>query len=1177
VKDSSAVEIRLFGQASVTVSGAPLKVQKRATTFALLAYLILRHGAHVARSSVAFALFPDESEEHALAELRRYLYLTGKTLPSRDDEPWIIIDGETVSWNQRAPCRIDVIEFEQCVANESTLARAVDLYTGDLLEEIYDDWVVSERERLRALCLDALAKLVRSHREQREYGRALSYAERLLSLDPWREDIVRTVMSLHYDAGDAAGAMAEFTRFAQRLRDELSVAPMPETLAVRDAILRSEPLPGAVVRPPQHDASGGVRATPMLPFIGRAREIASLQMHWTRAARGNGSFVLIAGEAGVGKTRLAAELARTAESQGGRVFVGATSTPESMPYQSIVEALRSALPLLSARPFPPPTAAVLARVLPELQAQFGRLPEIAPVTSEDETKRVLNALADAVLRLSRPRPALLVLEDLHWAGSATLEALATLARRVDGAPLLVLATYRDEEAGPSHRLRAVVRELKAEQRLATVALERLEREDVADLITKVKGLAHDDTTIVDRLYAHTEGNALFLNETIAEAIEHTGGMLPALSNASNGIAAVIASRTDRLGDAARTVAEAAAVCGQGSSLEVLGDVVTMSAAAVSEAVNELLDRRILREASARSGVDYVFSHQLIGASIYQRIAPSVRARRHARIAHVMQRLHAERPNAVARELAVHFERAGLADEAARWFGEGARASAAVYAAEDAIALASKALELERDRAKRIELLQLREELQGRAGDRSGQRADIEALDAELADSDDAARFDVLRRRMLLARSLGETQEERALIKRMTSLANSTPDLHVRAEALRHRAAHAVLLSRQVEAREPAAEALTLFEKLGDVPAQVECLGLLVDASTNAGDLEAARGYLDAMRRRASSQADRVVHARALTIAATAALLRQQYRESQELTREVLTIAELLGDRDAEAFARARIAATAAWLGDFDLALTEFDRSLALFGALGNKRGLATTLTNKVLLAMRLGLFDEAERLIDQSNALLDIVQEQRMAVANAVNLSFVRLHRGDADGAKRSAAEALITARTIGFPVFEAAALANLGNAERALGNLDAAIAHMQSGLAIRRGLQAPSDFADDLSDLTFAFAEAGRTSEALACAEELAEISKDSPSGPLWPHYIAWAASEGFRVSGRRDQARAFAKRAHEELTRFAESIRDPALRNAFQAIDVSQKIAAVGQHENGRRVRVRSARKLR
>jgi DNA-binding SARP family transcriptional activator len=208
------LEIRLLGQAGLTVNGGPVKLAKRTTTLSLLAYLILHRATAVPRSSLAYTLFPDETEESALAELRRYLYLTGKALPTLDRASWIHVEGETVQWNASAPCRVDVIEFELGVGQVATRANAVSLYAGDLLEEVYDDWIISERERLRGLCLDALAELVAAHREVREHSRALAYAHQLLRLDPWREDIVRSAISLRYEAGDSAGALAEFARFA---------------------------------------------------------------------------------------------------------------------------------------------------------------------------------------------------------------------------------------------------------------------------------------------------------------------------------------------------------------------------------------------------------------------------------------------------------------------------------------------------------------------------------------------------------------------------------------------------------------------------------------------------------------------------------------------------------------------------------------------------------------------------------------------------------------------------------------------------------------------------------------------------------------------------------------------------------------------------------------------------
>jgi predicted ATPase/DNA-binding SARP family transcriptional activator len=1143
---TSVCELRLFGHAGLWVDGAPLKLAKRATTLSLLGYLVLHRNAPVARTSLAYTLFPDETEEAALGELRRYLYLSGKLAPA-GTEPWIRADSETLQWNPDASCRVDVIAFENAVGHASTQADAVALYSGDLLQEVYDDWVAGERERLRRLCVDALVELIARRRTLREFAPAIAFAQQLLVLDPWREDVVRSLMALRYESADAAGALAEFARFAQQLR-ELQVTPMPETLAVRDAIARGDAVPGAVTRRTSEGAPAELRAPPLLPFIGREREYAALEMHWTRAARGNGTLVLVDGEAGVGKTRLVAELARIVESQGGRVFVGATSFPESVPYQPLVEALRSALPVLSARKLPAAAAAALGAVLPELQPNAAVAALSERSGAEREPVRVLAALSDAALALSRPRPALLVLEDLHWAGTATLDALATLARKLADVPLLVVGTYRGEETGPSHSLRMLARELGREQRVATVQLACFDAADVAALIAKLDARALDAAHV----HEYTGGNALFINEVIADARERD-----ATDNAAPpGIAALVATRIERLSDEAKDVVEVAAVCGSGCSVEVVRDVVQLTPVALAAAFNELLDRRILRDAGTRSGVDFAFTHELIAAAVYARLDERVRARRHARIAHVMQHLYAARPDSIAREVAVHFDRAGAADDAAHWYGVAARASAAVYATDDAIGLASRALDLGSHLEARITLLRLREELRGRRGDRAKQREDIDALAAAVGDGDIGARFDVARRRMLLARSLGETEAERGYLDDMTALAADALDERLAAESLRQRAAHAVMTSRQSEAREPALAALALFEALGDVPAQVECLGLLVDAEANGGELPAARAHLATMRERAQTQADRALQIRALTTAATAALVQQQYRETQDLTQEALAIAEALGDRDAEAFAQARIAATAAWLSDFNLARVMFARALELFEELDNKRGLATTLTNAVLLAMRLGRFDEARALIARSDALLEVVQEPRMWVANRVNASFIALQQGDAATALRLAQEGLATARSIGFPIFEAAALANVGNAERVLGDLDGAIAHMQEGLAIRRGVQHAAEFADDLADLTLAYVQADRADEARTTAEELAALSDDPALGALWSHYIAWAISAGFRAAGDATRASAYAARARELLSAFASSIGDEDACTTFLAMRISRDI---------------------
>jgi DNA-binding SARP family transcriptional activator/energy-coupling factor transporter ATP-binding protein EcfA2 len=1152
------LEIRLFGHANVSSAGVPVKFPKRSTTLAMLALLVLQRGKPMTREALAFTLFPEVDESAALAELRRYLYLINKALPQRAGDPWIVVDADAIRWNAAAGAFVDVIEFERLSELPGSQSQAIELYAGDLLHDVYDDWVLAERERLRGRYLDVLAGALDRHRAERAFGPAIACAKRILTADPWREDIVRTLIAVRYESGDAGGALSEYEQFAKRLRDELAIAPMPETVAVRQSILRNEAVPGSLERPAAALANAGPRrreSISVLPFVGRRRELTTLRAAWARAAHGAGSFVLIAGEAGVGKTRLAAELARISQAEGGRVFVGTTSAPESMPYQALTEALRSAVPLLLARPPSAARRAVLGRLLPELRdSDASEFAGGDAQTAERESARVFDALTQAVRTLASPRPLLLILEDLQWAGSAGIEALGAIVRETARVPVLIVVTCRIEETPLDHPLRVMQRSLRNFVNVDEIELERLGEDDVSDLVARVEGLRGRGDAIARELYAHSEGNALFLNEAINGVLENAD--LRGDAGGRDSVSGVVAVRVERLTEGARAVAEIAAVAGAGCSVALVRDVSNFPAASVARGLDELLDGRILREASARGNHDYVFTHHLIAAAIYDRIDPVFRAQRHARIARVLEAGYEAAQGASSREIALHFERAGDGERAGPWYLTAARQSVAVYAYGDAIELASRALHVAVSAELRASALDLREKAHGRRGDRNGQREDIDALE-QLAGDDPRARFDVLARRVLLSRALGDSDEEGRLIAEMDVVAERLGDA-ARAHALVERATHAGLRSKQTEGLAPARAALEIYERLGDLRGQLDCLYLLVDFTTNVGDLQASRTYLEEMRVRAASLTDRAVEARALAVAATAALLRQEYRECFDLTERALALNLATGDREAEAASRGRLAVTAVRLDDFATALREFERTLEAYGSMGHKRGLAITYTNRTTLLMRMGLFEEALDSIERSNAYFESVHEQRTIVANLANASFVKLHLGDAAGAKALAQSALGEAREIGFPVFEAGVLANLGNAERALGEWEAAIAHMEAGLALRRPIQEARDFADDLADLTFAYVDAGRHAEALRTARELAELGESSFEGAFWPHYGWWAIAAGLRAGGEIEAAARAASRARTMLREFAARIDDAAVRSAFLALAINREILA-------------------
>jgi predicted ATPase/DNA-binding SARP family transcriptional activator len=1149
------LDIRLFGHADVTSGGLSLKFSKRATTLAMLGYLVLKRGKSVSREALAYVLFPESDETAALAELRRYLYLAAKALPERSGEPWLIVDSETVRWNDAAGAFVDVVAFEQLGANPDTYAEAIELYGGDLLEDVYDDWILSERERLRSRYLAILGESIERHRARRDFAAAIGYAKRLLATDPWREDALRSLVAMRYESGDTAGALAEYESFAKRLRDDLAIAPMPETVAVRQSILRSEAVPGSFGRPPEASdgsAAPTSRAAAILPFVGRQRELDTLHAAWARAARGAATFVTIGGEAGVGKTRLTAELARTVQAEGGRVFVGTTSSPESTPYQALVEAMRSALPLVLARPPAKAQRASLARLLPEVRDADAPAEIARDEPAERETARIFEAVAHVMRGLASPRPLLLVLEDLQWSGSVGIEAVGAILRDAARAPLLIVATYRDEETPLAHPLRALQRTLQPSANFEDISLERLAQDDVASLVARVEGLRDRGAAIVRELYAKTEGNALFLSEAINVALE---GDSESDARVESSVARIVGARVARLGADARTVAEIASVAGTGASVALIREVSNLPVASVARGIDELLDRRLLREAGARTNYDYVFTHHLIAEAIYDETEPNLRARRHARIARVLE-THVREKGGSSREIARHYERGDDIERAAQWYLTAARESAAVYAYADTVDLVGRALALSPPIEERAALLDVRERAHGRRADRAAQRADIDELEC-IAGDDKHAMFDVLLRRTLLARALGESDDEGRSIAAMEALAHELGD-EERAEALLQNATHAGLRSRQTEGIAPAREALTIYERLGDARGQLECLILLVDFTTNVGDLDASRAYLEAMHARADSLADRAIEARALVVAATAALLRQEYRECIEMTERALPVQIETGDREAEAASRGRIAAAASFTGAFRLALDQYEKTIATYEAMGHKRGLGVSFTNRAMLLLRLGLFDDALDSIERSKEYFESARERRTIVANLVNASFVKLQLGDAVAAKELAQTAVGIAKEIGFPAFEAGALANLGNAERALREFDEAIAHMEAGIALRRPIQESRDFVDDLSDLALAYVDAGRTSDALATALELERIGAESFDGSLWPQYPWWAISRAYAAAGKGAEGREAAARARAELERFARSIDDERARTAFLSVPVNRTIAA-------------------
>lgn len=689
------LEIQLLGEQRVTTNGAPLEELRSPRVLGLLAFLAVHAGAPQLRQHLAGVFWPDSGEGQARTNLRRELHRLRNALP--DPDRFITVDSTSVCWRPEAPASVDVVTFQEAAATaeEALVAgdevafaeaaeAAVHAYGGELLPAFYDEWVLADRERLRRCCVELLDRLVDVRTDQGAPRQALSHARRRVGLEPLEEAGYRALMRLEALAGDRAAALRTFHRCVSVLEHELGMDPDPATMAVYEQLLASPagPVPELVSVP---DTA---------PLVGRDRELEVLREAWAQATNGL-RLVVISGEAGVGKSRVAAELADALE-RGGGVVARARCFPAGgrLALAPVAEWLRSP-PLRSAvEGLDADQRAEVARLAPEL-APGDEQDRPAPLTDAWRRRRFFEALVSAVIVCDEP--VLLVLDDLQWCDAETLAWLEVLLHADPAPPVLVVGTLRSEELQDNAALVTTCRRLRAQGALRDLELAPLGLEDVAELAASVDGASPDEATL-ERLRDETDGFPLFVIESLRHGPDR-----------SSRVQAILLDRIEQLGPDAQELAGVAAAVGRDFSLELLAAAGQLDEERLLEAVDELWRRRLLREHSTTT---YDFSHDLLRQAAYERLSPPSRQLLHRRIVDALTALHDDDPERVATQLADQCEQAGLAERAIDEHALAAQAATRVFALEAAVAHYERALELLADQSP--SLLRDRRELQLRA-------------------------------------------------------------------------------------------------------------------------------------------------------------------------------------------------------------------------------------------------------------------------------------------------------------------------------------------------------------------------------------------------------------------------------------------------------------------------------
>lgn len=1126
------LSVSLFGSLRLRLDGKEIRLAGRPKVVPLFAYIVLKCREPVARDVVAYALWPDESETTARTNLRRHLKYLRDALPPREI-PWILADGRTVGWNPAVALRTDTEEFERCCNDPVRMPAAVDLY-AELLPGAYDEWLVAAREQFHRAYVSALWELALQARGRRDLPAATEYLERILADDPWREDALRALMAVCCEAGDRSSALRLCAQFEQRLREEMNVALMSETTALRRAVEHNEPLPTVHAAPAA--LSRKQQSSAELAFGGREAEMGRLWDAWEGVVGGRGAFALIFGEAGIGKTRLASEFALRIEGSA-RVLWGTTSLPERAPYQAVTEVLRSAFGFIDAIPLPIQDRSLLSLLLPEA------LPEAhGDSLRHSEPAKLFDVVAQALRNVARGRPLLVVLEDLHNAGPATLAMLEHLVARCRGDSVFILATARSTEADNAVAF-ARMRRLRGGIEPLVISLRPLSEDAAVAVATGSKAIFRGTTDDARRFAAMAAGNPLFLAELVFASAESGAVAGDALSPR---LRDVIAARLERLSPESRLLLNAASVVGNSFDLEVVGDVVGWSEAELAEAADELVARRVIREMQHGAVFEFQFAHDLVAVAAYESLADRERRRWHRRTARAGTRWYASRLDELAPVLARHFELGGEPAAAAAQYLRAARAAEAAFANDEALAYARRALELGSESNElRFDVLALREAVSERVGDRAEQRIALDQLDPVARELGDRERImEVLRRRESLHRYFGEFAMARDAIAELHRIAGGSARWE--AIALRDEAAMLVDGGSRSMAYERVVAAAARAAAAGDDDVVVSTVTLQAHVAALLGRREEARAALAQAKDASDRSGSPLLRMRTAYCEMSTFLLFQEYANVTRAAPALFELAEKVGNREMRAGAHAMVGGAFAQLFEVALARHHLDCAVELYRA-SDVNGAAIAYNNLATLELDVGRLDRVDRVVREMHEV--VADSEAVTSAEYVRLveCEVALRRKNYTSASTLAEGIVESADRRSDPLLEGEGLRCLGTAFAALGRTKEAVAALERAVERLQAIGAGGSGVRARVELARACALAGDVRAASFADDALRSIVEERAATP--PSAF-WALAQAFEAAGRAGDARDALARGREAFAAQSGRLRSAADRAAFAAL---------------------------
>lgn len=645
-------------------------------------------------------LWPESDLTSGMNNLYRVLYSLRQTLDSLaphgttgdifDYQDGVLNLGESV-W-------VDVTEFEQLSKTKTgqdpdrqiaQLKEALNLYRGEFLpEDRYEEWTILPRESLFRHFREVNLILAEHYLENRDFSLAIELLSPLLTRDPADEPVHRYLMRAYALSGRRHDALRQYQACVDALASELDVPPGPETASLYDQIisnrlvLQKDPAPAASWTPPVPVSLDSKQ--PGL-FVGRQVEIGEISGYLQELRQGRGSTIIIAGESGIGKTRLALEILNLADKAGMATLLGAAyEQEERLPFQPFIEAFDHYL--AKNRQFKKENPIT----------HFHRLDSSDP---QQEHWSLYKATANFIQEIAGDKPLVFLLDDLHAADETSLQLFHYLARQTRFSPVMFIATYRIDSP-TSIEFNALVSALYREELSETFKLGSIPKEAVQEILGEtLEGSVSDE--LCQAVNDITAGNPFFTQE-IARAllkydkVSRQGGcwsLKPGEElSASDNLNALLRQKISRLGPNVEAVLSSAAVIGREFSFEILQGVSALSSGEILDSLDAAIAAYLIEE----TPVGYRFRHPLIRRTLYDNLSRVRRASQHTRVAESIEAISSIRYQGRIQHieaLAYHYDLSDRRDRGLPYLVQAGENAAGVFAFEVAAEHFERALDL----------------------------------------------------------------------------------------------------------------------------------------------------------------------------------------------------------------------------------------------------------------------------------------------------------------------------------------------------------------------------------------------------------------------------------------------------------------------------------------------------